>query len=241
MYYKTRLFTKTMKVMQSFILRKTITLLLLFFISSITLTSQNLFTGRIVYELNYLGSTIDLATLEILPREVNITAKREMVRTEMESGELTQIKIADSESGTISTVLEVLREKYVIHKSREAIRQNIQELGDPKITFTDETKEILGYNCKKAEAVMYDHLGQESIVEIYYTEEIPGKPFNFDLPYKEIPGLMLQYEIRVGNINMRYEAKSIRSRAGIFIGSRNFRVPRDAKETTFEELKEKLQ
>ncbi len=184
---------------------------------------------------------LDLATLEQLPSEADITAKRERVRTEMDAGELYQIKISDSDEMSVATVLEVLREKYVIHKTPEDIRQNLEELPDPQINFTNETKEILGYTCKKAEAVYYDQHGDPVTSDIYYTEEIPGGPFNFDMPYNEIPGLMLEYEIRVGNLNMRYEATSIKSRWGLFISNRNFRVPRDAKEITYEELREKLQ
>ncbi len=216
-------------------------LLFLFTLSSFNIHGQSLFTGRITYEISYPGSMLDLATLEQLPSEADITAKRERVRTEMDAGELYQIKISDSDEMSVATVLEVLREKYVIHKTPEDIRQNLEELPDPQINFTNETKEILGYTCKKAEAVYYDQHGDPVTSDIYYTEEIPGGPFNFDMPYNEIPGLMLEYEIRVGNLNMRYEATSIKSRWGLFISNRNFRVPRDAKEITYEELREKLQ
>jgi len=232
---------KNIIIMQSQAKRQIAAMLMMFVLSSLTINCQELFTGRITYEMSYPGSRIDLATLEQLPQEVNIVAKNKMVRTEMEAGELTQIKIADSKNLTVSTILEILREKYVIHKSPEDIKQELREISEPKINFTNETKEILGYNCKKAEAIVYDDFGEEHVIEIYYTEEISGKPFNFNLPYKEIPGLMLVYEIRSGNLNMRYEATSIRSRWGIFISNRNFRIPSDAKEITFKELREKLQ
>ncbi len=222
-------------------IRQLTTIFIIFCLSVSSLYSQNLFSGRIEYKMTYPGSQIDLATLEQLPERAKIVAKREMVRTEMEAGELTQIKIADSENKTVTTILEILHEKYVIHKSPEDIKEEIRELPEHEIIFTDETKEILGYKCKKAEAIVYDQFGEKSKIDIYYTEEIPGEPFNFDLPYNEIPGLMLEYEIRTGDLNMRYEAKSINSRWGLFIGNRNFRIPSDAKEITFEELQEKLQ
>ncbi len=227
--------------MQSQTIRQIATVLVVLILSSPAIYCQNLFTGRITYEMSYPGSRIDLATLEQLPRETHVIAKNKMVRTEMEAGELTQIKIADSEKHTVSTILEILREKYVIHKSRDNIQQALRELPEPEISFKNETKEILGFECKRAEALIYDEFGEEHVMEIYYTEEISGKPFNFDLPYNEIPGLMLIYEVRSGNLNMRYEATSVRSRWGMFISNRNFRIPDDAKEITFEELREKLQ
>ncbi len=227
--------------MQTQTIRQIVTILMIFVLSSVTIHCQSQFTGRITYEISYPGSRLDLATLEQLPDKAHITAKDNMVRTEMEAGELTQIKIADSEKHTVSTILEILREKYVIHKSYDNIQKALRELPESEIRFKNQTIEILGYECKKAEAVIYDEFGEEHVMEIYYTDEISGKPFNFDLPYNEIPGLMLVYEIRSGNLNMRYEATSVRSRWGIFISNRNFRIPRDAKQITFEELREKLQ
>lgn len=210
-------------------------------LSASAVNCQSMFTGRITYEISYPGSAIDYATRQQLPDEIEIVANDELVRTEMEAGELHQVKITNSEDKSVTTILEILREEYVIRKSHDEVKESIRELPEPKITYTDETKEILGYECKKAEAVVYDQFGDEQVIEIYYTEEIKGEPFNFDLPYNEIPGLMLEYEVRAGNLNMRYEATEIKSRWGIFISSRNFRVPSDAAEITFEELQDKLQ
>ncbi len=221
--------------------RKNIILILLSFLTISTLNSQNLFTGKITYKISYPDSQIDLATLQRLPRQAEITAENEMTRTEMKAGELNQIKIADSKNKTVYTILELLDDDFVIHKTYREIKEELKDMPEPKITYTNETKKILGYECKRAKAVVYDQFGEESVIDIFYTEEIPGEPFNFDLPYHEIPGLMMIYEIKSGNFNIRYEATSIESKWGLFVGSRNFRIPRNAQEISFEELQEKFQ
>ena len=109
----------------------------------------------------------------------------------------------------------------------------------PEFEYTDETRDILGYTCRKVIARVSDDFGNEYESEIWYTAEIPGNAFNFDTPYNQIPGLMLQYEMRVGPLNIRYEAQSVRSR--MFVGNRNFRVPGDYENTTYDDLRSRLQ
>ncbi len=212
--------------------------ILVLFLSISDINGQDFFSGYITYEMSYAGSQIDLATREQLPEKAEVTAKEEMVRIEMHGGELKQIEIKNFKEETSSSILEILREEYVIHKGPEDIERELNEMGSPEINFTNETKTILGYKCKKAEVVVTNRFGEEEIIEIYYTEEIPGQPFNFNLPYRGIPGLMLQYEIRIDNLNIQYKATEINSRWRLFISDRNFRLPDDAKEVTFEELQE---
>ncbi len=206
-----------------------------------TILAQRPLKGRIIYNLSYPGSNVDLAELQELPDKAVILTKKNLVRTEL-SGEkagLYQIKIADGNTRQISTMLEILREKYVITRTYEEIQNALQNMPEPELEFTDETKEILGYTCFKAIARVTDLFGEEHESVIYYTKAIPGNAFNFDIPYYEVPGLMLEYEIRVGQLNIRYEAQSIKKR--LFVGGRNFYVTRDYQPTTYDELRERLQ
>lgn len=215
--------------------------LFLIFIISEASWAQRPLRGRIIYKISYPGSNVDLAELQELPDKATVLTKKNLVRTEL-SGEkagLFQIKVSDGNIKEVSTMLEVLREKYVIKRNFQEIQNALQNMPQPEIEFTNETKEILGYECRKAIARVTDLFGVEHESVIYYTTEIPGNAFNFDIPYFEIPGLMLEYEIRVGQLNIRYEAEAIRKR--MFVGGRNFYVTRDYQATTYEELRERLQ
>jgi GLPGLI family protein len=108
-----------------------------------------------------------------------------------------------------------------------------------ELEHTDETKSILGYNSRKVIARITDASGIDYESTIWYTPDIPGHAFNFDLPYFEIPGLMLEYEMRVGALNIKYEAQSVNKR--IFVGNRHFKIPGDYLETSTEELRARLQ
>jgi len=204
-------------------------------------SAQRPFRGRITYNITYPGSNIDLAELQELPAKAVIITKNDQTRTELsaETAGLSQVKIADGNTGEVSTKLEIMREKYVITRSAQQIQTALRNMPQPEFEYTDQTREILGFTCNHAIATIVDENGDIYESDIWYTTEIPGNAFNFDTPYNEIPGLMLEYEMRVGPLNIRYEASSVRRR--LFVGGRNFYVPRDYQPITYDELREKLQ
>ncbi|MFW5706849.1 MAG: hypothetical protein ACOC12_02910 [Bacteroidota bacterium] len=206
-----------------------------------SVSAQRPFKGRIIYNISYAGSNVDLAELQELPVRAMILTKNNLVRTELsgENAGLFQIKISDGEKKETRTMLEILREKYVISRSADEIQNSLRNMPQPEFEYTEETKEILGYMCNKAIARVSDDFGNTYESEIWYIPDVPGNAFNFDTPYHDIPGLMLVYEMRVGQLNIRYEAESIRRRW--FVGGRNFYVTRDYQEVTYEELRERLQ
>lgn len=203
--------------------------------------AQRTLKGRIVYNITYPGSMIDLAELQELPKEAVILTKNGQARTELkgENAGLFQIKISDANTGEVATMLEILREKYVISRTAQEIQTALRNMPQPELEFTNQTKEILGYTCRRVIARVVDDMGNTHESDIWYTDEIDGKVFNFDTPYQEIPGLMLEYDLRVGPLNIRYEAQSVRKR--LFVGGRNFFVTRDYERITQEELRQRLQ
>lgn len=218
-----------------------ISLFLVILLAAQSTFSQRPFRGRITYQITYPGSMIDLAELQELPDEASIITKNNLVRTELsrENAGLFQIKISNGNNRETATMLEILREKYVIKRSAQQIQQDLANMPQPEFEYTNETKEILGYTCRRVIARITDDFGNEYESDIYYTTEIPGEAFNFDTPYHEIPGLMLLYEMRVGPLNIRYEAQSVRSRW--FVRGRNFHITRDYEAITYEELRQRLQ
>lgn len=211
--------------------------LIILIISSCSRTG---FRGTLEYNITYPGSRIDYATQEALPSNVEVTVNNNMIKKEFRGGgELSQIQITDSEEETVIVLLEIMGQQYHIVKTRDEVMAALREMPDPKLEFTGETKEIMGYVCEKVHAITYDDFGDETVSEIYYTKEIDGSPFNFDTPYREIPGLMLIYELRVDDINMRFEIERIRTRKR-GTGRRNFRVPKGYQTITYEELQKEL-
>ena len=221
-------------------LRHPVVVLVLLFACTISQSvwAQQSFSGRIVYNISYSGSRIDLAEQEQLPQRLEVIARNHRVRSEMQAGVLKQIKIANAETRSTITLLEIEDGQYAIEKSPSEIDAQIREMPEVRLVYTDEYETILGYSCRKVLATTFDAYGEQYTSEIYFTEELDGYPLQFDTPYREIPGLMLRYEIRAGTLVMQYEAVSIERQR--LVGGRHFRVPSGYEVTTFEELREKL-
>ncbi len=77
------------------------------------------------------------------------------------------------------------------------------------IKFTDDntapTRNILGYECKKATARLKD--GNSFVV--YYTTELVAENKEYDYQFKDLPGFPLEYESTAGNYKVRYTASKI--------------------------------
>lgn len=77
-----------------------------------------------------------------------------------------------------------------------------EEEVDIEIEFTDETKEILGFTCKKA--IIYDGEGNEMIY--WYTEEIDQPENEGKYLNQKIPGMPLEFSITEPQVTMVFKA-----------------------------------
>ncbi|SFW53860.1 GLPGLI family protein [Sinomicrobium oceani] len=114
----------------------------------------------------------------------------------------------------------------------ELIKSN-NDFDIEKVEPTNETKDILGYSCKKAIATTKQ--GME--LEIYYTEAI--KPIAIEglgnINMKGINGLPLAYSMQTPQAKVSFEAKSIKE-GGVKASDFNYTIPEGYKEVSFSEL-----
>jgi GLPGLI family protein len=72
----------------------------------------------------------------------------------------------------------------------------------PTIEYLEETKEIAGYNCKKAVyKIMKD--GTEAVFEVFYTGELPAEA---NTQFKGIDGFPMEYIIEAQGMVITYSA-----------------------------------
>lgn len=77
-----------------------------------------------------------------------------------------------------------------------------EEEVDIEIEFTNETKEILGFTCKKA--IIYDGEGNEMVY--WYTEEIEQPENEGKYMNQKIPGMPLEFSITEPQVTMVFKA-----------------------------------
>ena len=82
----------------------------------------------------------------------------------------------------------------------------ISLLSQEAITTNDTAFHILGYRCKALQLKWSD----ESVYDILYTDELSLTVNEFELGFKNIPGLVLSYTIRGANgMRVKYQATQL--------------------------------
>lgn len=198
--------------------------------------AQKQFKGQLVYRISYEGSRIEQEEKQQLPARAEVIARKHQVRVEMHSPILRQVKIADARNKQVVSLLDIEGGKYAIRANDHQIEEQIRQMPPAEIIFTDEQRNILGHKCYKAIALIRDAFGEHQ-AEIWFTIDYDGYPLHFDTPYREIPGMMLSYQIRSGKLLMKYEAVSIQRKS---VGKKNFKIPSAYRPITFEELRDRL-
>ncbi len=136
-----------------------------------------------------------------------VYVKGKMSRTDVSGQNYKQSIIYDKQTGSVTVLKEIGAEKYMSKLSKDEWKEENRRFDGLTITFTDETKTILSYECKKAVAVLKDG----SSYSIFYSTAI--KPSTSENPYqfKDIPGFVLEYETKGGKETSKitYTATSI--------------------------------
>lgn len=194
--------------------------------------SKKPFEGTIVYSLNFDEAGLDPASASMLQgREMTISIKGDKSRMEMDMGMMKTSTIADNKTGNVVTLMDIMGQKMALKMTKEEVekQRNDGNVKAPTIKYTDETKEIAGYKCKKAIAVLEE--GEE--LAVYYTDEIPSNGANPNNQFKGLNGFPLEYQASQNGLKMLVTAKSVKLGK---VDDSKFKIPSDYKEVTQEEL-----
>ncbi len=223
------------KIIQSaFIL----TAVFLLFANNTYAKKKKTFSGTITYKITYPNSDFDSQTKAMLPKLLTYTVKGNKSRTEINTVTGKTINIVNGDEKTIITLLNFSDKKYAVKTSTEEIKKENSNKPIPIIKYSDETKTIAGYNCKKAEVIIKDNDSTETKMTVYYSKELGSKLLNFNKPlYKNINGLLMDFEINNNNMAMKFTAISVKKEK---VSKKEFAIPKDYEIVTKEELKSKF-
>lgn len=222
--------------MKKIIMKSSLTFILLFLVSA-TLVAGKPFDGVITYKISYPDSKFSEAQLNMFPKVMTVSVKGSKARTEMNVGGGTTVEILDYVAKTKVALINMMGQKFAIKQTKQEIEKENAEQPKGTINVTNDTKNIAGYNCKKA-IVTSDEDGVKTTFEVWFTEEIGGKDANFDNPlYKDINGVMMEFIIKTPQITMKLSAISVEKKA---VPAKDFEIPADYTLTTQEELKSKF-
>ena len=184
-----------------------LTLALIASFSNVSAQKSNDFQGTVTYNVAVEGE-MDAMTKAQIPTEMSQTYKGTKIRTEQKSSMGSTIIISDSETKITTILIDMMGNKMAITQTKEDADKAIKEMPEVKVTYLDETKNIAGYNCKKATVEV---MGEEkSNLEVYYTDEIVVSNPNSLSFFKDIKGVLLEYTQSAGELKMKFTAKEIK-------------------------------
>ncbi len=126
-------------------------------------------------------------------------------RTDMVNALGNETNIHDSKTGNAVILKEYSGQKLMITLTKENWEEKNKAYDDIKFSFTDETKTIAGYVCKKAIATM----ANGKSFTVYYSPDIIVTNKDYNATFKNLPGLPMEYEIETGKLKIKYTLSKI--------------------------------
>jgi GLPGLI family protein len=207
-------------------------LLTIFALFSLQSYAQD-FEGVITYKITVTGSGVTDDIKAMMAKSMILTIKGDKSRTEMSMGmgKTVTAGIADAESKTAVTLMDMMGQKFAIKMNSEEIIKEMGDTNNISVETTNETKEILGYTCKKAIITSMD---DSTELTAYFTDELGTRDINFDNRlFRNINGVMLEYEIPNKMFTMHFEAVSVEKKN---IDESEFTIPDGYQIKTKEEI-----
>ncbi len=126
-------------------------------------------------------------------------------RTEMVSSLGTQATIIDGSKNSIVVLKEYGDQRYLIELTPDDWKDANKRYEGVSFSFTNETKTILGYSCKKA----IGKLADGTSFTVWYTPDLVPENRDFQSANKSLPGLAMEYEASMGKLNVTYTVSKI--------------------------------
>jgi GLPGLI family protein len=193
--------------------------------------------GEIHYKVTYPKMDKDNFMRDFMPKKMTLKFKDDKYITNLSAG-MGMFKtnfLCDLEKKEFIQMVKLINKKYVLKLENEEIAASINKLPKFNIEFSDETKEILGYVCKKA-TVTIDN-GLNDAFTVFYTDEINIENPNWSNQFSIINGVLLEYQYEKYDVCMRFTAKKIHFKE---IEDTAFEVPENYEEITEDKMDKEM-
>ena len=188
---------------------------------SIATYAQNkkLKQGKASFKITYDLDAEKQQYAAMLPSNVDIYFKEGKSCAETSGGMMTQRIISEQSTGDSYTLMEMMGEKVALKTTKGEAVSKVSANGTPEVNITKEKKEIAGYNCTKA---IISFKNQPSF-DVWFTKDLEGMNGGY-ARYEGIEGMMLEYEVKVDGMGMKYVCTSI---TDVAVDDAKFVVPQD--------------
>ena len=189
------------------------------------------FKGVISYKITIEGSGVTEEMKAMMPKTMTMTVKGNKARTELIMGMGKTVNISDGDNKTSINLMDMMGQKIAFQSTTDDIMKEMANAPETKVEITSETKEVAGYTCKKAIVTIPE---DDMEIIVYFTDELGSMALNFDNPqFKEIDGLMLEFEIPNEMFSMHFTAISVEKKN---VDDSEFTIPEGYQIKTKEEM-----
>lgn len=162
--------------------------------------------GKIAYKIDLSGSEMGMLEKQLLQMaKLNISFKDAMMKTEFDLGMMGTTIIVDGNTKSGLMLFNAMGNKTAAKMTTEDLAEKEKAKGKYTVEYSDETKEIAGYKCKKATLKMEN--GANLI--LYYSEDIQPAKMNTDFTYTEIKGFPLEMQMDMQGMKFNMVAGSV--------------------------------
>lgn len=162
--------------------------------------------GKITYNIDLSGSEMGMMEKQLLQMaKLNISFKDAMMKTEFDMGIMAHTTIIDGNAKSGLMLVSAMGNKTASKLSAESFDKKEKMKGNYTVDYSDETKEIAGYTCKKATLKMENGAN----LTLYYTEDIQPAKLNTDFTYSEIKGFPLEMQMEMQGMKFNMIASSV--------------------------------
>ncbi|HDR89558.1 MAG TPA: hypothetical protein ENN63_08045 [Bacteroidetes bacterium] len=178
--------------------------------------------GIVEYEIAYLENMTDNILTDHMPSKMTMKFRKHVSRNEIQGffGFFELINISDLQKASNTTMLKVLDKKYYYMGTPHEQPCCFDTMEGMVVEFTEETKDICGLTCKKAN-IRFPEKNAPPFV-VYYTDEIQVHQPNITNPFHEIDGVLMEFEIWLHNLRMRMSAYNVVEKK---ISEKEFSIP----------------
>src|SRR3954471_10306122 len=158
--------------------------------------------GEIEYSAKVIDQSNPIASMA--PSKMTIRFKADKSCAEMSTGLglFSTSFISDPSEKTVTQLVKILNKKFMLIQNEKSIEKE-NAVYSFRFIPTKETKLIAGYNCTKVHVVPTDETMPP--FDLYYTDELNIKDPNFASPFKEIKGVLMEYQMKKFGLEMRFE------------------------------------
>jgi len=177
--------------------------------------------GSITYNVTMEGLPPEQAAM-MDGTEQKTTFKNDKSKIEFSNAFINTMTVFDGSKLTM--LMDQMGQKTFFEMTADEMNKKADKSPKSEIEYKEESKKIAGYDCKKAIIKSKDEKGEETVMNVWYTENLPNLSKNSGRNaggMKELKGAPLEFEAKQGPFFMKFTATEISTKS---IEDSEFRV-----------------